>query len=153
MSDTWNRNRISTMPSRCEVVELDSTFAPCSDRMTATSRSRFMRSSASRNTSTLNDVFFGKSFSQATSMMRSGVCLRSCAFGQSARCTDTPRPRVTNPRMSSPGTGLQQRDRRTSTSSTPFTTTPFDVCASCFFGAFTLVSMGGSLPVDMSPAT
>ena len=113
----------------------------------------FMRSSASRNTSTLNEVFLGRSRSHATSMMRSGDCLRSAAFGQSARCTDTPRPRVTNPRISSPGTGLQQRDRRTSTSSTPLTTTPLDVWASCFFGAFTLVSMGGILPVDMLPAT
>ena len=34
----------------------------------------------------------------------------------------------------------------------PFTTTPLELWASCFFGRFTLVSMGGSLPVDMSPA-
>ena len=140
------------MPSRCDEVVHESTLAPISDRMTVTSRSRFMRSSASMNTSTLNDVPLDGAPSHDTSMMRSGWFIRSWAFGQSARCTDTPRPRVTNPRMSSPGTGLQQRERRTSTSSMPFTTTPLDVCASCFLGRFTLVSMGGSTPVDISDA-
>ena len=81
-------------------------------------------------------------------MMRSGWAMSSLAFGQSRRCTDTPRPRVTNPKISSPGTGLQQRDRRTSTSSTPFTTMPWDEWVSCFFGRFTDVSMGAMMPVE-----
>ena len=72
--------------------------------------------------------------------------MSSSAFGQSARCTDTPRPRVTKPKILSPGTGLQQRDRRTSTSSTPFTTMPFELCASRRFGETTLVIMGGMTP-------
>ena len=38
------------------------------------------------------------------------------AFGQSARCTLTPCPRVTNPMISSPGTGVQHRPSRTHTS-------------------------------------
>ena len=47
--------------------------------------------------------------SHSTSRMRSPLDETSSrAFGQSARWTDTPRPRVTNPTMSSPGTGLQQ---------------------------------------------
>ena len=86
--------------------------------------------------------------SHSTSMMRSGCRFKSSALGQSARCTDTPRPRVTKPKMSSPGTGLQQRDRRTSTSSTPFTTMPWDEWVSCFFGRFTDVSMGAMMPVE-----
>jgi len=36
-------------------------------------------------------------------------------LAQSARCTLTPRPRVTKPTIWSPGTGVQQRDRRTMT--------------------------------------
>ena len=43
------------------------------------------------------------------------------ALAQSLRCTDTPRPRVTKPMISSPGTGVQQRERRTITSSSPST--------------------------------
>ena len=46
------------------------------------------------------------------------------ALAQSVRCTDTPRPRVTKPMISSPGTGVQHRDRRTITSSSPSTCTP-----------------------------
>ncbi len=46
------------------------------------------------------------------------------ALAQSARCTDTPRPRVTKPMISSPGTGVQHRDSRTMTSSRPSTCTP-----------------------------
>ena len=46
------------------------------------------------------------------------------ALAQSARCTVTPRPRVMKPMISSPGTGVQQRDRRTITSSRPSTCTP-----------------------------
>ncbi len=53
--------------------------------------------------------------------------------------------------MSSPGTGLQQRDRRTSTSSTPFTTTPLLLCASCRLGRFTEVNMGSLPTVELSP--
>ena len=46
------------------------------------------------------------------------------ALAQSARWTLTPRPRVTKPMISSPGTGVQQLASRTSTSSRPSTWTP-----------------------------
>ena len=46
------------------------------------------------------------------------------ALGQSVRCTETPCPRVTKPMISSPGTGVQHRPSRTSTSPSPRTTTP-----------------------------
>ena len=63
--------------------------------------------------------------SHSTSIMRSGCAIRPFTLGQLARCTDTPRPRVTKPTMSSPATGLQQCARRTSISiSPPLTSTP-----------------------------
>ena len=43
---------------------------------------------------------------------------------QSERCTLTPAPRVTNPTMSSPGTGVQHLASLTQMSSTPLTMTP-----------------------------
>jgi hypothetical protein len=46
---------------------------------------------------------------QATSTSRSERFCRSEALVQSVRCTEMPPPRVTNPRISSPGTGVQQR--------------------------------------------
>ena len=57
---------------------------------------------------------------QCTATMRS-CCLwvRCVRFTQSARCTDTPWPWVTNPVISSPGTGLQHLDSRTHTSGAP----------------------------------
>ena len=61
-------------------------------------------------------------WSHSTSMSRSRDRLASeAALAQSARCTETPRPRVTNPMISSPGTGVQQRERRTIMSSRPST--------------------------------
>ena len=47
------------------------------------------------------------SVSHCTSMRRAGSC--SKVFAQSFRCTVTPRPRVTKPITSSPGSGAQQR--------------------------------------------
>src|SRR5258708_6382039 len=57
-------------------------------------------------------------------MTRSAWSRRLTALAQSVRCTETPRPRVTKPMISSPGTGVQQRDKRTMTSSSPPTCTP-----------------------------
>ena len=42
---------------------------------------------------------------------------------------DTPKPRVMKPMMSSPGSGLQQRENLTRQSGTPSTTTPLDTCS------------------------
>ena len=131
-------------------VDDDITLTPSSESTAATSRSRFMRSSASTCTSTLYDTVADGAVSHSTSMMRSGSVIRSFAFGQSARCTDTPRPRVTKPMIWSPGTGLQHFERRTSTSLRPFTTMPDELCVSWRFGRRTLVSIGGILPVAMA---
>ena len=57
-------------------------------------------------------------------MIFSGWESSESAFVQSRRCTETPLPRVTKPRMSSPGTGVQQRASLTHTSAMPLTTTP-----------------------------
>ena len=45
-------------------------------------------------------------------------------LGQSRRCMETPLPRVINPIISSPGTGVQQRDKRTKQLSMPCTIIP-----------------------------
>ena len=50
---TWNKKRMSAMPSRCEAVEDESTSAPHSESAATTSTSRFKRSSASMKSSTL----------------------------------------------------------------------------------------------------
>ena len=60
----------------------------------------------------------------STSTMRSGWVWRFSTFAQSARCTETPAPRVTQPMISSPGTGVQQRASFDSTSVAPLTMTP-----------------------------
>ena len=64
--------------------------------------------------------------SHSTSISRSRLAGRRATrrWRSRLRCTDTPRPRVTKPMISSPGTGVQQRDRRTMTSSRPSTCTP-----------------------------
>ena len=63
--------------------------------------------------------------SHSTSISRAACsAISDTALAQSARCTLTPRPRVTKPMISSPGTGVQQFARRTSTSSSPSTCTP-----------------------------
>src|SRR5262249_19558706 len=62
---------------------------------------------------------------QCTSTIRARwVSFRCARFTQSARCTETPCPWVTNPLIWSPGTGVQHRDRRTHTSGAPVTSTP-----------------------------
>ncbi len=50
---------------------------------------------------------------------------------QSVRCTDTPLPRVTNPVILSPGTGVQHFDSRAQTSADPSTLTPESPGATC----------------------
>ena len=87
--------------------------------------------------------------SHSTSIMRADWALPSdTALAQSARCTVTPRPRVMNPMMSSPGTGVQQRDSRTITSSRPSTCTPTPVPRRCRRGlAIVLGSCSSSSPV------
>ncbi len=94
-----------------------------SDRARATSESRRGRSRAFTSMAATNIPEC--SVSHSTSITRSSCPVESdTALAQSARCTDTPRPRVTNPSSSSPGTGVQHFDRRTMTSSSPSTWTP-----------------------------
>ena len=60
----------------------------------------------------------------STSINRSGSSRSDFTFVQSARCTDTPLPRVTNPTISSPGTGVQHFASLTRMSGAPRTSTP-----------------------------
>src|SRR6185437_10813174 len=60
----------------------------------------------------------------STSTIRSGSASSEAALVQVLRCTDTPPPRVTKPRISSPGTGVQHFASLTQTSEAPLTTTP-----------------------------
>ena len=89
----------------------------------ATSRSNRPRSSAFTSMAATKVPWCD--WSQSTSMSRSPCPSASdTALAQSARWTETPRPRVTKPRISSPGTGVQHRDSRTIRSSSPSTWTP-----------------------------
>ncbi len=86
------------------------------------SESSRARSSASTWMATRNiDCAVG---AHSTSTSRSGCDLRLEAFVQSARCTETPAPRVTKPRIASPGTGVQHLASLTHTSEIPRTMTP-----------------------------
>ena len=51
-SETWNRKRISTMPSRCVLVVQESTLVPVSENTRVTSSRRLVRSIPSMYTST-----------------------------------------------------------------------------------------------------
>ena len=94
----------------------------CSPITLVTSERIPVRSSPSTASATMNElVAVG---AQATSTSRSGWWRRSEALVQSIRCTETPFSRVTNPRISSPGTGMQQRASFTHTLASPCTTTP-----------------------------
>ena len=62
--------------------------------------------------------------SHSTGTRRSAATRSSNVFGQSWRCTDTPRPTVTMPITGSPGTGWQQRAKLSMTLSMPWMRTP-----------------------------
>ena len=97
-------------------------FTWCSASTWATSRRSRERSSASTSTDTTNVagcVVVPLDLDEPV-----GLADEAAALAQSARWTDTPRPRVTKPMISSPGTGVQHRDSRTITSSSPSTCTP-----------------------------
>ncbi len=51
-------------------------------------------------------------------------------FMKSVRCTETPLPRVTNPVMVSPGTGVQHLDSRAQTSGAGKTASHLRACLS-----------------------
>ncbi len=93
-----------------------------SDRIRVTSESSRLRSSASTCSWTRNTL--AAEGAHSTSISRSGWLSSDSALVQSARCTETPLPRVTKPMIGSPGTGVQQRASLTHTSAVPTTTTP-----------------------------
>ena len=68
------------------------------------------------------------------------------------RWTDTPRPRVTNPTISSGGTGEQHREIRIMMSSRPSTCTPADTAARRFEPT-RLLTVVGSLGRPFSGAS
>jgi hypothetical protein len=105
------------------VVEFAARMFTCwSDSTVAMSDNSRVRSSASTWTATTNDVGFPSDHD--TSIIRSGSRRSVLTLGQSDRWTLTPCPRVTNPTMPSPGTGVQQRPSFTHTSGSPLTMTP-----------------------------
>ena len=61
--------------------------------------------------------------------MRSGWLSRLAAFVQSRRCTETPFSRVTKPRISSPGSGVQHLASFTHMSESPATMMPTSLLA------------------------
>ena len=90
------------------VVEFAARMLTCwSESTVAISESSRVRSSASTWIATTKEV--GLPSDHVTSIMRSGSRRSVLTFGQSARCTLTPWPRVTKPTIPSPGTGVQQR--------------------------------------------
>ena len=80
-------------------------FTCWSDSARVMSDSSRLRSSASTWICTRNEL--GAVGAHSTSTSRSGVGRRLPAFTQSVRCTETPEPWVTKPRIWSPGTGVQ----------------------------------------------
>ena len=116
-----NSKRIFATRSRPVWVEQATIFTWWSDNAFATSRKR--RDLSSATTSTLALKVEPRCWSDhSTSTTRLACsCTSDPAFAQSMRWTLTPRPFVMNPMISSPGTGVQQVDSRTSTSSRPST--------------------------------
>ena len=121
-----NVKRDNAIRSRVVWTDADRMLTCWSDSARVTSDSSRARSSASTWIWTRNSVVDDGAHS--TSTMRSGCSSREATFAQSARCTDTPLPRVTKPRIGSPGTGVQHFASLTQTSSTPRTTTPGSPC-------------------------
>ena len=111
-------NRLTATRSRLVVTEADRMFTCWSDSARVTSDSSRVRSSASTWMATRNtESSVGRpAHVDQPLALESG---RWARFTQSARCTDTPWPRVTKPMISSPGTGVQHRDSRTHTSGAP----------------------------------
>ena len=81
-----------------------------------------LRSSASTWMATRKELF--DVGAQVTSTSRSCSVRRFAALTQSVRCTETPAPRVTKPRMPSPGTGVQHLASFTHRSLAPTTSMP-----------------------------
>ena len=100
-------------------------FTWASESEIVMSESSRARSSASTWMLTRNvDCELG---AHSTSISRSGWFSRLAALVQLRRCTETPPPLVTKPRIGSGGTGVQHLASLTHTSSTPLMITPESV--------------------------
>src|SRR5215471_1015657 len=124
-------------------------FTCCSDIDLVMSDSSPVRSSASTWIAARNrELSLG---AQCTATTRSGCdWIRCCTLTQSMRCTETPLPRVTNPVILSPGTGVQHLDSRAQTSAEPSTVTPESPVAGRGLGG--LVSTVASARSSWAPA-
>ena len=120
-------NLLTATRSLVVVTDADKMLTCWSEMERVTSDSSPVRSRASTWIATRNSE--SSVGDQRTATSRSGSESSRCRrLVQSARCTETPWPRVTNPVISSPGTGVQQRDSLAQTSAAPSTTTP-ESCA------------------------
>ena len=106
----------------------------CSLIVRVISESRPWRSRASICTVTVKTAP-EESLAHSTSMRRSGSSLSFAAFVQSVRWTLTPPPRVTKPKISSPGTGVQHLASLAIMSAEPATRTPAPSARRRFSGA------------------
>src|SRR6266496_1149510 len=116
-------NLLTATRSLVVVTDADRMLTCWSEMDRVTSDSSPVRSRASTWMATRNSE--SSVGDQRTATSRSGwESSRWRRFRQSARCTETPWPRVMNPVISSPGTGVQHLDSRAHTSAAPSTTTP-----------------------------
>ena len=115
-------NRLIATRSRLVCTDADRMLTRSSASALVTSESSRCRSSASTWMATRKTAPGWLAHSTSTS--RSALRCRSAALVQSVRCTLTPPPRVTKPRISSPGTGVQHLASLVQTSVIPWTTMP-----------------------------
>src|SRR5215469_3831936 len=102
-------NLLTATRSLVVVTDADRMLTCWSEMERVTSDSSPVRSRASTWIATRNSE--SSVGDHRTATRRSGSESSRCRrLVQSARCTDTPWPRVTKPVISSPGTGVQQRD-------------------------------------------
>ena len=147
---TWSRwlgspiskvNLLIATRSREVCTDADRMLTCWSDSTRVTSESSRLRSSASTWSCTRKTRRRRSAPTRPRSSAPAGDS-RDSALVQSARCTDTPLPRVTKPMIGSPGTGVQQRASLTQTSAVPSTTTPGSPCAAPHRAAIGVVGLG-----------
>ena len=108
-----------------------------------------MRSSVTISIVLLKCSFLALSIAHSARTQRSalfGSLMEFMTFAQSFLWIDTPKPRVTKPMISSPGSGLQQRANLTRQLSSPSTITPLEA-------PFTRCGLIGTRSVGSSGST
>ena len=131
VSDTVNVNRIMATRSSDAWEFMATTDTRCSLITRVSSINNPVRSKASScNVAWNTDL---PSDAHATDTNRCGSWRSFSALVQSVRCTDTPPPRVTNPKMESPGTGMQHLASFAMTSGLPSTRMPEPFSDACDF--------------------